>query len=72
MNKDQYNFRARWTLATTIILTFILALNRESILVFIYHSAPSLLGYYWVIYAVLLSLWLAGFYFALKGLLTKQ
>ncbi|MBC3783895.1 hypothetical protein FHK02_300 [Spirosoma sp. LMG 31448] len=72
MTKDQYNFRARWFLATTIVLTFILALNWKAITVFVAQVAPNVVGYYWISYAILLSLWAVGFYFAIKGLLAKQ
>lgn len=72
MSKDQYNFRARWILTTTIVLTFILGLNWKAITALIAQVAPSIEGYYWVSYVILISLWGVGFYFAIKGLLAKQ
>jgi hypothetical protein len=72
MSKDQYNFRARWILTTTIVLTFILALNWKAITTFIAQVAPSIEGYFWVSYVVLINLWGVGFYFAIKGLLAKH
>lgn len=72
MSKDQCNLIARWILATTFVLTFILALNWKAISSFVTHSAPSLVDYYWMSYVVLISLWFAGFYFAIRGLLAKQ
>lgn len=71
MTKDQYNSRARWILAITFILTFVLALNWKVSIAFVARVAPILLDYYWISYVVLISLWFIGFYFYLKGILSK-